>query len=425
MLISFAVENYKSIRDRQVFSLEATSDDHLAESRVVETDGLRILRSAAVYGPNASGKSNLISAIIGMRQIILAAPPRTEDQMIPVEPFRLRPLPHKHPTSFECHFLLDGLRYRYGFTADRERVHEEWLMRKHHGHKEASLFTREGQEITVNPEQFKEGVDKKSYVHRNTFFLPLCAQLAGETASKVVNWFRRLRYITGLSDSGYFFFTAKRMQEPNYRERLIRFAQLADFNITDLSSKLGDPTEVKLPDSVSDEARQRLLEDIMMANTEIKARHLVFDEKGKEHGTVEFDLKREESEGTRKFVALSGPLHHTAEDQAVLLVDEFEARLHPLLTQQIIDWFHSPQNPGRAQLILATHDVLLMEPDRIRRDQVWFCQKNATAATNLYCLAEFDPQQVRHTTKFSRQYLLGLFGAIPKLALLEGEKADA
>jgi AAA15 family ATPase/GTPase len=92
-----------------------------------------------------------------------------------------------------------------------------------------------------------------------------------------------------------------------------------------------------------------------------------------------------------------------------------------LLTQAIIEWFHSPLNKSRAQLIYATHDVLLMEPGMIRRDQVWFCAKDQQGATDLYCLAEFDPQKVRPTTKFSRQYLLGLFGAVPKIALLEGE----
>jgi AAA15 family ATPase/GTPase len=136
---------------------------------------------------------------------------------------------------------------------------------------------------------------------------------------------------------------------------------------------------------------------------------------------VEFDLKKDESEGTRKFIALSGPLHHAVEDDGVLVVDEFEARLHPLLTQAIIDWFHSPLNPGRAQLIIATHDVHLMEPERIRRDQVWFTEKDDKGETQLYNLAEFDPQDVRPTTKFSRQYLLGLFGAVPRLALLKGD----
>jgi hypothetical protein len=319
------------------------------------------------------------------------------------------------------------MRFRYGFRADKQHVQEEWLMRQKVGHKEARLFTREGQEIDVNPEQFKEGVDKKGFLHKNTFFLPLCAQLAGDTASKVVSWFRRVRFIAGLSDTSYFHFTAKRIQSPEERDRLLSFAKRADLSICGLFSKLGEikEAEVKFPEEIPDQDRTRMVQEIAMANTEIKTRHSVFDADGKEKGTVEFDLKRDESEGTRKFIALSGPLHQTVEEQAVLVVDEFEARLHPLLTQEIIDWFHGPLNQGRAQLLIGTHDVLLMEPERTRRDQVWFCEKDERGATKLYCLAEFSPQQVRPTTKFSRQYLLGLFGAIPKLALMKGDPDHA
>lgn len=421
MLIAFAVENHRSIRERQVLNLEATSDDHLTESRVLEADGLRLLRSVAIYGPNASGKSNVLDAMMTMRQLVLAATPRSDEQEISVEPFRLSRKAAGQPTTFECTFLLEGARYRYGFAADKKRVHEEWLMRQRIGHKEARLFTREGQEIDVNADQFREGMERKQFALKNTFFLSLCAQLNGETAGKVMNWFRRLRFITGLSDTGYFHFTAKRLQDPKAQQQLVEFAKRADLSICGLTSKLSDGKDIVLPENLPEQDRTRLIEEVAMANTEIKTQHKLFDDDGIETGTVDFDLKKDESEGTRKFIALSGPLHHTVEDSAVLVVDEFEARLHPLLTQQIIEWFHSPLNPGRAQLVFATHDVLLMEPERIRRDQVWFCEKDSHGATELYSLAEFKPQQVRPTTKFSRQYMLGLFGGVPKLALMKGD----
>ena len=421
MIIAFAVENHLSIRERQVLNLEATTDDHLAESRVLDADGLKLLRSVAIYGPNASGKSNLLEAMMTMRQLVLAAPPSSEEQEIPAEPFRLSVKTAKEASVFECTFLLDGMRFRYGFAVDKHAVQEEWLMRQRIGHKEARLFTREGQNIDVNSEQFREGVERRQFALKNTFFLSLCAQLNGEIAGKIVNWFRRLRFVTGLSDTGYFHFTAKRLQEPKAQRQLVDFAKRADLSICGLTSKMADTKDIVLPDSLPEQERTRLAQEVLMANTEIKTRHTLFDDDGKEQGTVEFDLKKDESEGTRKFIALSGPLHHTVEEGAVLVVDEFEARLHPLLTQQIIEWFHSPLNLGRAQLIFATHDVLLMEPERIRRDQVWFCEKDNHGATDLYCLAEFKPQQVRPTTKFSRQYMLGLFGGIPKLALMKGD----
>ena len=152
---------------------------------------------------------------------------------------------------------------------------------------------------------------------------------------------------------------------------------------------------------------------------DIKTSHMKLDGDGKPVGLVEFDLSDEESQGTQKFIALTGPITHTLEEGAILVVDELQARLHPLLTQAILALFHGPANPLNAQLICATHDVMLMDPQRLRRDQIWFCAKDERGTTDLYTLADFDPDQVRPTTKFSRQYLLGIFGAVPKLAHFE------
>jgi len=425
MLISFACENHRSIRERQILNLEATSDDHLNESRVIELEGLRILRSAAIYGPNASGKSNLVDAMVTMRRLVLAASPSAQvNRKIPVDPFRLASDFAKAPSEFQVEFLLDGYRYRYGFQADSTDIRAEWLKRKGKG-KEANLFIREGQEIKINAEFFPEGQERKQFVLRNSLFLSLCAQLNGEISGKVVGWFQRLRFVSGLSDTSILAYTAKRIQDPKHNATLMAFAKRADLSICGLSSKEAEVPDLSLPKDMPDDKREEILRQFAEMNTEITTRHPQYDVNGKEVGTVEFDLKKDESEGTRKFIALSGPLHHVVEDNAVLVVDEFEARLHPLLTQAIIEWFHSPLNPGQAQLIIATHDVLLMEPERIRRDQLWFTEKDDKGATQLYSLAEFDPQDVRPTTKFSRQYLLGLFGAVPRLALLKGDTVHA
>ena len=143
--------------------------------------------------------------------------------------------------------------------------------------------------------------------------------------------------------------------------------------------------------------------------------HPLYGKGEKVNEFVGLDLATHGSEGTQKYIFLSGPLQHTVKENAILVIDEFEARLHPLLAREIIEWFHGPENQGTAQLIIATHDVLLMDPSLFRRDQIWFCEKDISGASSAFSLADFDPNQVRPTTKFSRQYLLGIFGAIPKL----------
>jgi AAA15 family ATPase/GTPase len=140
---------------------------------------------------------------------------------------------------------------------------------------------------------------------------------------------------------------------------------------------------------------------------------------------VEFDLARDESHGTQKYISMSPPIMRALEEGSILVVDEFEARLHPRLTQALLDLFHSPANPRGAQLVCATHDVSLLDSERFRRDQIWFCEKDKTGATSLYSLADFDPQKVRASTRFDRQYMLGLFGAVPKILHLQEAVADA
>jgi AAA15 family ATPase/GTPase len=133
---------------------------------------------------------------------------------------------------------------------------------------------------------------------------------------------------------------------------------------------------------------------------------------------VEFDLPADESAGTQKFVALTGPFLHTLREGSVLFVDELEARLHPLLTKALVALFNSSANRKNAQLIFATHDEGLLDPQRIRRDQVWFVEKDGMGASRLYCLDEI--KGVRKEAKFAKEYLFGQFGAVPRVGDLQG-----
>ena len=146
---------------------------------------------------------------------------------------------------------------------------------------------------------------------------------------------------------------------------------------------------------------------------------MIYDDENNIAGLEEFDLENEESEGTRKFIAMSGPLHHTMEEGSILAIDELEARLHPKLTKAIVEWFFGPSNTKGAQLIFATHEIGIMVPEILRRDQIWFCEKNGEGATSLYSLDEFDSSKVRSNTRFNKQYLQGIFGAVPNLAINE------
>jgi AAA15 family ATPase/GTPase len=423
MLISFSVENFRSIRDLQTLSLESQkSDGHLLCSNTVELPKRRLGKVAAVFGPNGSGKSNLIKAMIWFRQFVLASSKEGQaGEKIAVEPFLLSDSSEGQASHFEIEFFWKDFEYRYGFTATRDAIESEWLFRRQPGSKPARLFTREGGTVSPSAEFFKEGKGLESRTRSNALFLSVCGQFAGPEAEKILLWFRQFRNISGLDDRGYLPFTAERLCHELHRSRLLEFAQQADFNIVDLASE--ELSEEKLPKEIPADLRKKILSGRAFGG--IKTYHHKRNASGEVIGRVEFDLNDDESEGTQKFIALSGPITHTLEEGSILVIDELEARLHPKLTQAIVDLFHSPVNEKNAQLICATHDVTLLDPERFRRDQIWFCEKGSDGSSTLFSLAEFDPQKVRPTTKFSRQYMLGLFGAIPKLAHFQEAPAHA
>lgn len=420
MLLNFSVENHLSFRDLVTFDLEATNDPSREEFSVHERDGERILAVAAVYGANASGKSNLIKAMNWMREAVLApVSQNVKNPEIRVTPFLLCQGYESKPSFFEITFLSEGQRYRYGFEATRDRVVSEYLFRKKPGVKESTLFTREEQAIAVNAKFFKDGKGLEKRTKATSLFLTVCAAFNVAEAERVMRWFRQFRFVSGLTELGFFDFTATELQKEEMRSQLLHFARKADFNICGLRSKVETFSEENLPDGLSPEMRRRLLDSNAVRKTEIQTSHTWFDESGNEIGEVEWDLKEMDSEGTQKFIALAGPILHTLQEGSILMIDEFEARLHPALTSAILDWFQSPANQRQAQLIITTHDVNLMNPDHLRRDQIWLVEKSPTGHSGLTRLSDFDSNQVKPTTRFNKHYMMGLYGAYPKVAIDE------
>jgi hypothetical protein len=263
------------------------------------------------------------------------------------------------------------------------------------------LFTRDEGDFDISANFFKEGKGLEKRTRDNALFLSVCSQFNGDIATQVIRWMKRLRNVSGLTESGFFGFTAERLQDKRNQKELLNFAQKADFNIQSLASELEFLNVDNLPDDMPESLKKRILANPTIGVSSIKTTHSILDENDQVVGQQDFDLKADESEGTQKFIALSGPITYTLETGSILLID---------------DLFHSPVNRRNAQLICATHDVTLMEPERFRRDQIWFCDKDKNGATELFSLASFDVNQVRPNSKFSRQYMLGLFGALPNLA---------
>ncbi len=403
MLIEFTVGNYRSFHERQTLSLLATRlrDKTAPGQQCSFRQGkYDLLYSAAIYGANASGKSNLVRAMMFLRTFVLTSATRLQaGDPIDVERFALSTGARKEPAYFQIVFLADGRRYRYGMEVDEERVHAEWLY--HAKQRETRLFIREGDEFDISSQlRLKRSMDITRRTRPNALFLSVLAQFNHPLGVALLNWFRMgFRGIHGLNDESYGRYTVERIEEDSlFRKRVQSLLQLADVGIIgiDVESASLDSLDVPIKRTVTI--------------------HEVFDNHAQGAGTRTFDLNKQESEGTKKFFYLLGPWLDTLEQGSVLVVDEMDARLHPLLTRELISMFHSPKsNPNYAQLIFVTHDAALLGERILRRDQVWFTEKDRYGATQLYSLAELKE---RNDASFYKNYLLGLYGAIPHISSL-------
>jgi hypothetical protein len=406
-------------------------DPNLDESNIFQVGKLSLLRSAAIYGPNASGKSNLVLAMMAFRTLVLTSATKLQaGEKIPLEPFALNVLSRNRPTYFQIVFLHEGKRYRYGFEADKESIHSEWLYQT--AQRETRLFVREADVFDVSSAFKREApISLQEKTRSNALFLSVLAQFNSPTAIALLSWFDvHFRGISGLDDGSYAAYTMERFEkDESFRQRVRDMVRLADVGIQDVSVKNIPLDHPNFPEEVREMlkglAKKEGKPENELVVKGIETLHTIFDGET-QAGEESFDMD-EESEGTQKFFSLLGPLFHSLGNGSVLLIDELEARLHPLLTRELVRLFNSPEsNPRNAQLIFATHDASLLGECLLRRDQVWFTQKNRFGATELFSLAEMKE---RKDASYLKNYMNGQYGATPHVANLrayiEQELQDA
>ncbi|AFZ22497.1 putative ATPase [Cylindrospermum stagnale PCC 7417] len=420
MLIEFSIGNYRSFKDKVTFSMVAANivskEKELDNNNVFAVDDeLKLLKSAAIYGANASGKSNIAKALSFMKWFMINSSKDTQTtEEIGVEPFRLSTETEAQPSFFEIVFILDGKKYRYGFEATKEDVVSEWLFVVPKT-RETRLFERsyDGNPVTFNlSKRFKaEGIYPRT--RHNALFLSVAAQFNVEMAEKILDWLaRKLNIVSGLDDRSNLAYTIKCLVEDNNREEIIQLIKKLDLGISDIRvKKESEITLDSLPLAIADELKNFILKSGAKKPPSIYTVHQKFDKQGNYVSMELFDLEAQESEGTKKIVAIAGLLVDTLKNGKVLIFDEFDARLHPLISKAILELFNSKEtNYNNAQLIFMTHDTNLLSNQLFRRDQIWFTEKNKYGATDLYSLVEY---KIRNDASFESDYIKGRYGAIP------------
>lgn len=427
MLIEFQVGNFISFKDIVTFSMVASDinsqDTELDENNVFSVnEELKLLKTTAIYGANASGKSNLAKAFSFMRNFVINSSKEMQiTDFINVEHFRLSTDTEDKPSFFQATFYLNKKTYKYGFKVSQDKVVEEWLFFQNKI-KEYQLFQRNGNnnKFKINRKSFQEGLDLEEKTKHNSLFISVVAQFNGKISAEIIKWFANSQVISGSGthDDLYKKYTLlKLFESPLIKKDSINLIKDLDLSIQDIDITKEKLSLENLPSSIPDELKTMILRSSSGEFSSIQTSHEKYNENGEIIGFEKFDLEKNESEGTKKLFYFSALLLTALRYNQVLIIDELDARLHPIITHKIIELFNSKKyNPKSAQLIFMTHDTNLLNPNLfgsrlLRRDQIWFTEKNQRGATDLYSLAEYD--DIAEDDQLEADYIRGRYGAIP------------
>lgn len=420
MLIQFSVENFRSIREEQTLSMVKNSSNEMPEN-YTDPNAFKVpdlLNTAVIYGANASGKSSLIRALLEMRNIIEDSFNKKINEEIAVEPFLFDTAWKDEPTTFCADFVANfnseneeknPVRVEYGFSATKFLIHEEWLSVYPNGREQAwfhRIYNKETDSYVWHKESnFFKGSKEvwKKNTRKDQLFLSTAVQLNSEQLKPVYDWFEEnLRVLD--SDRINNNFTKRVCQNEKARKLIVSLLQQADIDVEDIVIKKNKLTIDRLSDDLSDELKRHILKN---QDEVLDAYFVHLDELGNE---VLINVE-DESEGTQKLFEFAAPLFDVIFKGFTFIIDELNKSLHSDLVRFLVKIFNSPQNFNGAQLIITTHETSVLRKDLLRRDQIWFCEKNKSKVTSLYPLTDFSPHKDREDLEES--YLAGRYGGKP------------
>lgn len=438
MLIRFSVRNFLSFKEeinlRMVASSERIHPHHVL--RTPSRNHPNLLRMAAIYGPNAAGKSNLVKALKFARNLVVEG--LGPEARISVQRFRLDSSCLEEPAQFEIEFRVGNINYAYTFAVDPDKVHHEEL-RTITNSTENLLFSRETSSqgeakvvfgsffsrLSEKDRQFLEFIAQGT--RPNQLFIRETIERNLDRFRPVYNWFRRTLSIIE-PDTGYHFLEVRLDTDESFKEFLVRVLKTAGTGISEIKTEeAGIEALIGLPDELIRDVQERLSEDSYIFIHRIEGRRLAITKRQDElrvlklatvHGgrnnTTEATFEaHEESDGTQRLFDLVPMLYDltVGKNKRVYVIDEIGRSMHPHLANMIVNMHLDPGNADKSsQLIITTHETNLLDLDILRRDEIWFTEKKEDGSTDLYSLSDFQP---RYDKDIRRDYLIGRYGAIP------------
>jgi len=415
MLVMFRFKNFSSFRDEVILDLRASSyTQH--PSHVIKSASFNLLKTLAIYGPNASGKSNLISALHWFEQIIFSHMFQTspEDEknegieafrkLPPIRPFLLSEQVDAH-IEFEMVFSHQNELFQYGFSMKENHILSEWLMVNDH-----LVFERDPSTGLTFGNKFKSQLRAFTKYREDRLYLSVLDYFATDDVKKLIDCFKdffrsrfnvhfELIFESSIKGTVHAVPHSPRLvNDEAFRAKVAEYIRFIDVGIENIAIE----TEEVFDEQMGKKIKRPLIKTI----------HSVFNVNGSQVGTKSFDLAQESS-GTLRFLSFIQEVLILLERGGVFIIDELSARLHPILTKFIVDLFQSDRNSNHAQLIFTTHDTSLLNKDQFRRDEILFVDKNDLGVSSLYSLA--DLKMVRQDATYHKDYFSGKYGAIPIL----------
>lgn len=421
MLIEFKVKNFRSIRDEQTLSLVATKANKELPDNVIDKPlkglaGLQFLKGAALYGANASGKSNVLHALYYLANLVENSATKLKPgDPTGAEPFKLDRKYTSESSEFEVTFETAGVRYLYGVGITPQRVVEEYLYAYPEGrsqrwcHRSYNEKT-EQYEWDKTAGAFKHDLKLQGYTKENVLFLSQGTDLNHQQLTTVYMWFKtQLRFIhLSAGERGIHPGTTLDLLKNDLNhDRVISLLKSADFGIADVEAAerefdIESATNGNIPRFLHKKSDGKFIE------TQINLMHL--DPEGT---PIAMNFDEEESAGTRRFFSLLGPWLDILDHGYTVFIDEIDTSLHPLLVRELLNLLFCPKNnPHGAQIVFTTHNPVFLDQSLLRRDQIWFTEKDESGATSLYPLSDYKE---RGKAALGKRYLAGVYGGIPFL----------
>jgi len=423
-LQEFSFSNFRSFKDINTLNMAGakikSKHSEIDTNNVIEGNNIEkvsFLKSKSIYGANASGKSNIIHAFITFFRIISNSV-KDETVLNLIDPFRLSTETEDEPSFFQIIFWDKQVKYRYGFELTDKEVSSEWLYGKP-GERELCYFIRDGKKVfEIDKSNFIEAYKLKTLLsddedneifRNNSLFLSTLASFGFAKLSKqLIKSMTSVYVISGLGHQGMYQHAGEALTDNKKKKYILDFLKKGDIGIEDL-----DTVEISTKDELddSDEDIKNRIQKSDKKKLLISTRKKL-DANNKFVENESFSFRLHESQGTQKLFELSPFIYEALKEEKTIIIDEFDARFHPLLTRKIVELFNSAQNKG-AQLIFTTHDTNLLSSDLLRRDQIEFVEKDKYGASHLYNLVQF--KGIRNNGSFEKDYIQGKYGAIPFL----------